>query len=94
MKKSKIITLNKSLLNSYWNDDFNEFCRLIENGANIDYIDEHGISLIANITENRNNIKDNKLFFDKLIDMDVSLKTPPYGIDLLSISIMSKKDLM
>ena len=78
---------NSILRNSYEKGDYDEFCRLLESGENPNHIDNLACSLIELVITNPSNIKNNTLFFDKLLEYDVLInsKDTKYSTLLLSI---------
>ena len=81
------------LFESYMENRFSDFCQLIEDGYNINCLNNLGESLICVIIENFYSVKDNKKFFDKLMSMNVSLEQINGGYDPLTTSIIKQDDL-
>ena len=84
---------DNELLNSYLRGDFNLFSVLVDEGQNINCLDEENNSLISIIIRNPDRKKDNKKFFNKLISAGVSLKQIGWEDDLLTTCVKYQNDL-
>ena len=83
----------RSLFLALLNGDFEKFCQLIEDGANINCISNKGEALISNIVENKFQLKNNKKFFNKLMSLNVSFQHGKNECDLLSTAIRFQPDI-
>ena len=79
------------LIDLYLNNELDKFKKLIDDGANINFVDFHHKSLISIVIENRFNITRNKEFFDVLIDAGVSLSQIGLEKGLLSLAIVQNE---
>ena len=83
---------NKLFL-SYGNKDFDEFCRLIDAGADVNCFNQSGESLIGVVIQDPHSIDDNVKFFDKLMSSNVILEQTNNNYDPLTIAIRKQHDL-
>ena len=81
------------LFQSYRNNDYVEFCRLIDDGANVNCFDQFGESLIGVIIQDPHSIKDNVKFFDKLMSSKVCVEQTNGDYDPLTMAIKRQDDL-
>ena len=87
------INPNNKLLDCYTNGDFNLFSLLVDEGQNVNCLDNEKKSLISIIIKNPYNLKNNRKFFDKLIANGVSFKQIGWEEDLLTTCVKHQTDL-
>ena len=81
------------LFEAYYNDDIEQFLKLINDGENINCHDEHGRSLISTIIcNNKNDFSSNKEYFDALIANNVWIGHDNTNRGLLSVAILNQKN--
>ena len=81
------------LLDCYMRGDYGLFSVLVDEGVNLNCLNESNFSLISIVIENPNNLKNNKKFFNKLISAGVSLEQVGWEEDLLTVCVKYQKDL-
>ena len=86
-------TPNNPLINAYMNGDIESFSKLIEEGENVNCLNEDNRSLISIVVKNSKKLKNNKDFFDKLISSGVALNRIGTGMDLLSTAVFNQNDI-
>ena len=64
---------NNKLIQSYIDNDLPKFIKLIKDGANVNCVDDYGVSLIAKVLSRQKFNVDPKGYFDALIDAGVYL---------------------
>ena len=88
-----VVIRHGDLMLAYLASDFKKFCKLIDEGADINCPDVFGDPLIDAVIQNFDKIPDNKKFFDKLLSSGASLKGGHYGYDALTLSILRQDDI-
>ena len=81
------------LFQAYHNGEFDQFKTLIDNGENINCLDDNKQSLINHIIVNPKEIPNNKEFFDLLINKGVDLSPNSTNKGLLTVAVRNQTDI-
>ena len=91
--KNNLEIMENPLFHAYRNEMYNQFCKLLNDGKNINCINKEGETLISEIIKNEGNITNNKKYFNKLLSCGVSLERHGVGYDVVNLSIIKQDDI-
>ena len=84
---------NNPLFEAYEERNYDKFCELIDGGENINCINPCGELLISEVVSNFSGKKNNRRFFDKLIESNVLFLKSDNDFDILTASISFQNDI-